>query len=339
MKEDKQKPITDFIIENIKCGKYKPNTKIMSEPLLEEKFKVARATVRRALDKLVEEEYIYKVKGSGNYVKERKKYILIIIEVNKLLGSNFYKNLIERLKKNIINADYFSYILTMNNNNFTLPLDLDINQIAGVICCEKQGDYLDIFEEHNIPITNIMSQWNEKYPGITINHTYFFDKILELIETYNFKKPLIIEYKSKKGDAKFFENIDSHTYMSENYALIQAEISTKVNEILTEIENKIKNLDYTPDLIVFTDDTLYTVCQNIFEKYDYIFSNTKIITHSNNNEIYNPKYNICKIAYNIEDFTDLEMKLLLQLINKENPVRVIYNISPTVIDEHKLQAP
>lgn len=57
------------IIENIDMEEYKSDETIPSERELIEQFKVSRITIRKAIDELVNEGYLYKIQGKGTYVK------------------------------------------------------------------------------------------------------------------------------------------------------------------------------------------------------------------------------------------------------------------------------
>ena len=50
-------------------GEYPEDTPILSERELMELYQVSRITVRRAIDELVNEGYLYKVQGKGTYIK------------------------------------------------------------------------------------------------------------------------------------------------------------------------------------------------------------------------------------------------------------------------------
>lgn len=64
--------IKDSIIDLIKNGEYKPNTKLPTEAEFCETYKVSRTTVRTALQQLTVEGYIYRVQGRGTFVSENK---------------------------------------------------------------------------------------------------------------------------------------------------------------------------------------------------------------------------------------------------------------------------
>jgi len=60
--------LADIIKARIKRGDWQPGQPIASEPQLVREYGIARTTVRRALDVLVEERVVWKVQGRGTYV-------------------------------------------------------------------------------------------------------------------------------------------------------------------------------------------------------------------------------------------------------------------------------
>ncbi len=63
--------VRDYILEQIAAEVYRPGELIPPERELAENLKISRYTVRRALQELVEENMLYRVQGSGTYVRER----------------------------------------------------------------------------------------------------------------------------------------------------------------------------------------------------------------------------------------------------------------------------
>ncbi len=57
------------LIDKIDNEEFKPNVPIPSERELTELFQVSRITVRRAIEELVNEGYLYRIQGKGTYVK------------------------------------------------------------------------------------------------------------------------------------------------------------------------------------------------------------------------------------------------------------------------------
>ncbi len=65
--------VKNHILEQIKSKRLEPDGMLPSEKELMEKFSVSRITVRKALDDLVMDGYIYKIQGKGTYVKQHKQ--------------------------------------------------------------------------------------------------------------------------------------------------------------------------------------------------------------------------------------------------------------------------
>lgn len=64
--------IKEDIIERIDNEEYKPNQAVASEKVMMERYGVSRTTVRRAVELLVNDGYLYIVRGKGTFVKGKK---------------------------------------------------------------------------------------------------------------------------------------------------------------------------------------------------------------------------------------------------------------------------
>lgn len=62
--------IKEEIRKSIERRELKPNQVILSEHELCEKYQVSRITVRKAIDELVHEELLYRIKGKGCFVRD-----------------------------------------------------------------------------------------------------------------------------------------------------------------------------------------------------------------------------------------------------------------------------
>jgi GntR family transcriptional regulator len=82
--------ISDDIKKKIIDGEYTPGTAIPSERKLCEEYNVSRMTIRQAVNTLVNEGYIYRIKGSGTFISEKK------IEKNKQGLTSFTEDMIQR---------------------------------------------------------------------------------------------------------------------------------------------------------------------------------------------------------------------------------------------------
>ncbi len=81
------KIIKEYLLENIKNGKYRPGDKIESENKLAEIFGVSRLTARKAVGELVQEGYFVRVQGMGTFVShlpvgigKRPTYIGVVVK-------------------------------------------------------------------------------------------------------------------------------------------------------------------------------------------------------------------------------------------------------------------
>lgn len=69
--------IASDLERKIHSGVYKEGDKLPTEMQLCEKYEVSRMTIRKALEKLIDHGWLYRIQGSGNYVKKdvsRKSY-------------------------------------------------------------------------------------------------------------------------------------------------------------------------------------------------------------------------------------------------------------------------
>ena len=62
----------DYIVEQIRSGKWKPGDKIATESQLVETIGVSRVAVRQAIERLVTLSVLKKVQGSGTYVEKKE---------------------------------------------------------------------------------------------------------------------------------------------------------------------------------------------------------------------------------------------------------------------------
>lgn len=67
--------IVDDLVHKIKTGTYRKGDMLPPEKLLLETYHVSRMTIRKALALLVEQDLLYRVKGRGTFVKEKKPAI------------------------------------------------------------------------------------------------------------------------------------------------------------------------------------------------------------------------------------------------------------------------
>ncbi|GMQ58783.1 GntR family transcriptional regulator [Vallitalea sediminicola] len=168
--QPKYKTLKNYIKQRITSGIYKPKEAIPSENEFCKLFNTSRVTVRKAIDELVLENYIYRVQGVGTFVQddslrnkqEESNRVDLIFHDNNLLFSEFNSSIIlgaeKILKQGGLNlATYYS----MNNTNS--QYDKIHNSIKdgakGIILCgcleEEENTRLKEFVDCPIPIVCI----------------------------------------------------------------------------------------------------------------------------------------------------------------------------------------
>ncbi len=65
------KAIREDIVQDILTGVYQPGEMIEGQEVYAKKFNVSRATVRKAIDELVDKKVLFTVKGKGTFVSEQ----------------------------------------------------------------------------------------------------------------------------------------------------------------------------------------------------------------------------------------------------------------------------
>lgn len=323
-KHEKQDIIINFIKENIENGRYKPNKPIMSEPLLAERFSMARLTVRRAIDKLVKEDILYKVKGSGTYIKNniKKKYVIIGILDLHLYNELFYtfqyvsgqlKNLIEKLGYTVI---IYHQVAELAFFDFSKIDPKDIEFFISL----NMDQYVPNIWEKQIPVINVLGADKFLFNYIGIDIVNLHNNIINLIEKYNFN-PLIFmvepEKDNKYNDYTIMLDGFYYNFLLKNYNVVPINGSASKKERAKVIKDTILNLDYTPDVIVFTDDTFFKSILPDWKKIEHKVKNCPIITHANKPDNVYTTMDVCKITFNLDDFCNKIVEFMLQILNKD----------------------
>lgn len=351
---DKKNSIKEYIKNKIKENYYRPGDKILSKAQIKEYFKVSGNTAQTALSELIIEGVLEGKRGSGTYVKNKSKnkYVLISTQEENLTNDKKInnKNVINLLQKKLQDAGYISYInLEKNFNSYpywqshpTIPEEYlnNTDDICLFISFSGHNKLCKHFANHNIPVLCYSSDLRQPYPGVFIDFTEFYYKLINLFFKYIKSNNIYIfgylyQYCSENKLNDFFDFAEE--YLDYKYSLFNIDISEKNNIITEYIRNILANAEQLPECIVFLDDTIYKNALPLFSAYDYIFKNTKIITHSNGNEFFPPDFKICRIEYNPEKFAEGLFDLAVNYISEKPPLATRINITPKIINEYKLK--
>ncbi len=82
--------VKDHILDNIRSGKWPPDTKIPSENQLSQEFSVSRMTINRALRELADAGILVRIQGVGTYVAQPKPMTALfeITSIDKEIREN-----------------------------------------------------------------------------------------------------------------------------------------------------------------------------------------------------------------------------------------------------------
>ena len=151
----KYQKVMNDIKNDVISGIYAVGNQLPSEVELQEKYKVSRVTLRRAVDQLVKDGYVKKVQGKGTYVRNFKK-----------------------IKRLIRHASIESFSKIVIENEMTPK-----TKVLSIKECKFQ---LDI-SNYNGLTEQAINVWRLRYADnvpVTIENNYFpsprFKKILEM---------------------------------------------------------------------------------------------------------------------------------------------------------------
>jgi GntR family transcriptional regulator of arabinose operon len=168
--QPKYKELKNYIKQNILDNIYKEQEAIPSENEFCKLFNTSRVTVRKAIDELVMEGYIYRVQGVGTFVQEKiqrnnhenNNRVALIFHDNNFLFSEFNSSIILGVEK-VLQQGGLSLATYYSMNNTDSQYDKINNSIQegvkGIILCgclENENDTrLKDFTNTDIPIVCI----------------------------------------------------------------------------------------------------------------------------------------------------------------------------------------
>ncbi len=114
----KFKQFAEFLEGEIREGKFKPGTKLLSERDLGRKYELSHMTVNKALAGLVEKKLLKRAYGDGTYVADLKENLIshrtvgLVIDTEERSHPPFTKYLPSQLQS----KGYFSTLMDISNN-------------------------------------------------------------------------------------------------------------------------------------------------------------------------------------------------------------------------------
>lgn len=158
------------LINKLKSGELIEGQKLPSEQKLCDEYGSSRLTVRKALDKLLEEGYIYKVQGRGTYVKSRtpqQQNLQGISSCSLLIRSQNMAPSKSILYKGLIPAD------STISSHLQVPVSSPVLKYERIYCADGvpviystsyfNASQLPHIEEYDLQDQSIMLLLKEKY--------------------------------------------------------------------------------------------------------------------------------------------------------------------------------
>ncbi|SYW12368.1 Transcriptional repressor AraC [Oenococcus oeni] len=174
----KYKVIKQQIKDNILSAKYKIGDRLPTESYLMAEFGVSRFTVRRAIDELVNENFVRRVQGDGMYIKDWHKTnkadddLQTIAVITTHIADYIFPNIINAID-NVVSKAGYSLILANTHNDPKRERDsllrlLKLKPAAWIIEPTQSAvnhENINLYrqiEKLNVPALFI----NSSYPGI-----------------------------------------------------------------------------------------------------------------------------------------------------------------------------
>ena len=337
---NKKEIITDYILENIRKGIWKPGKRILSEADIAKYNNVSRNTVREAILSLVDKNILEHRRGSGTYVKlNNKKHIVILYEdffLKEIIGST-YRYIIENIKTKFDRINYIPILVETGKEKEYLNTDID--QISAIVKMTQLSSSLDSMAiENNIPIIEFGDD-NTCFSSVKEDTLLQFVFIKQLIEKYQFKNIVIFNknYNNMQNIGVSIHILYNYYFKSMGYTIFSIKDTFDLEDAPAVIHKGLSSLTTPPDVIIFLDDNIYKCGYEIYPLFDRLLTQTKIITFSYGKEKYNPNYKICKIVTDLDEISHQIYNLVLNNIN--NDTKTIKNVivKPKITDEDKLK--
>lgn len=139
------KLIREDIVEDILTGIYEPGEMIKGQEIYARKFNVSRATVRKAIDELVEKKVLFTVKGKGTFVSEQTTS-------KTRSGRKLSFSESERVKTQKLSSKIIALFECKANKRIARQLGIELD--ATVVCLKRVRMVNGIAENYQISYLN-----------------------------------------------------------------------------------------------------------------------------------------------------------------------------------------
>ncbi|MBQ0106128.1 MAG: hypothetical protein KBT47_08875, partial [Armatimonadetes bacterium] len=213
---------------------------------------------------------------------------------------------------------------------------------GGIINLASDINYYRTAETKNIPIINVLTFIFSETPGVIFSLASLYNNFFSLVKGH--KDSIFIGFDliginmllKREAIDNFVQDCDN-LYMqgiqyvvSNLYNFIKIPEKMDFSGVEEHLDKAFSQIRKPPYAIVFCDDVLYTRAYPLFEKYDRIFSNTKIITHSNGFNVETGPYRAVKVEFDLNEAAQASLRLIISLMNRDQSAKRNIIIEPKI---------
>jgi len=232
------KQIKEYLLNNIKSGKYNPGDKIESENRLAEMFGVSRLTARKAVGELVQEGYFVRVQGMGTFVShlpvgigKRPIYIGVVVK-----GTDGARG--QAILSGIFKGLYREFIYPITGPLGDDNLEAEKEVLGNLLKHDIQGLIFDPFEK-SIENEKLLSLIDMDFPIV------FVDREIEKLEVP------AVSSNNYSGGKKLGKHLKEHSI--KKVAFVTHE-PLEVKKIKDRFEGFTKGFGASPEVFYIEED-------------------------------------------------------------------------------------
>lgn len=202
--------VSNEIIRRIDEGTYKVGNKLPSERELGLEFDVDRTTIRKALDILVDGNYIIKIPGKGTIIKDKDQLIgknigFLMLESGEEItniSNPFYSELFFYLKKEIEKIGYTLNYIFYKETDLIRDIVKKNDLIAIFFVSFLSEGHYEELKKNNFPFV-LLNGYHRGCASIMTNGRKGMFELTNYLLNKGYKKIVVVE-----GDKKYFTNTE-----------------------------------------------------------------------------------------------------------------------------------
>ncbi|WP_262372597.1 GntR family transcriptional regulator [Sutcliffiella horikoshii] len=205
--------VKQMILEKIKSGEYKSDSKLPTEAEFCNAFKVSRTTVRTALQQLAAEGYVYKQQGSGTFVsgkKVKQKLTSTVENFSEQITLQGKNPSIKVLSLEVVPADVFL------EEVFDLKAGDPVNKLERIRSVNGEPLQYEVafLPWKKTPGLNIEACENSLYNVLQKEHGHFIKKTVENLEIVAASKEVQKKLEIPAGSPCF--SLETYAYLEDS---------------------------------------------------------------------------------------------------------------------------